>query len=129
LEVAIKMSNFKEARNKLSKEREHVRLELEDLKVDIKPDDERREGSPFGEREEEATEVMELEKRVAIEKQLLDSLSKIDRAIEKCDAGTYGTCDLCGRAIEVARLEALPSACLCLSCKANQDKSRNKLAR
>jgi DnaK suppressor protein len=124
------MNNFKEAHKKLSKERDRLQFELEELKADINPGDEMREDSPFGKREEEAaTEVVELEKRVALERQLLDSLTKIDRALEKCNAGTYGICDLCGKGIEVGRLEALPSACLCLSCKSQQDKSRSKLTR
>ncbi|MBA7707673.1 RNA polymerase-binding transcription factor DksA [subsurface metagenome] len=36
----------------------------------------------------------------------------------KCDEGTYGLCDACGQPIDPARLEALPEASLCLSCKA-----------
>ena len=123
------MSDFSKPYNNLKKEHERLKSELETLKVEVKPDEERREGSPFGKREEEATEVMELEKRVALEKQLLDSLTKVEHAIQKCDAGTYGICDLCGQAIEAGRLEALPFASLCLSCKAKQDKSRSKLAR
>ncbi len=117
------MADFEEAYNRLIKERERLKKELEGFEVEIKPSDERREGSPFGKREEEATEAMEFEKRIALEKQLTDSLSNIDRAIQKYQAGTYGTCDQCRKPIEAARLEALPHACLCLNCKTTQDKS------
>jgi DnaK suppressor protein len=124
------MTSFAEAYSNLLKEREGLMEELEALKVEIKPDDERREGSPFGKREEEATEAMELEKRLALEKQLTDSLFKIDHAIQKYEAGTYGICDQCGKPIEPARLEALPHASLCLGCKTNQTKStRSRLIR
>jgi DnaK suppressor protein len=43
---------------------------------------------------------------------------EIDRALEKLDDGTYGTCDGCGEPIGAERLEALPWAVLCVSCKA-----------
>jgi DnaK suppressor protein len=43
---------------------------------------------------------------------------EIDRAIEKLEAGTYGVCDTCERPIAPERLEALPWAVLCISCKA-----------
>ncbi len=117
------MSDFSEAYQNLLKERERLIKELEDLKVNIKPADERREGSPFGKREEEATKAMELEKRLALEKQVSDSLAKVNRAIQKYETGTYGICDQCGKPIEPARLEALSYAALCLSCKTKQAKN------
>ena len=117
------MSDFAEAYSRLLKERERLKRELEGFEVEIQPADGRREGSPFGKREEEATETTEFEKRIALAKQLTDSLHKIDRAIQKYDGGTYGICDQCSKPIEAARLEVLPYACLCLNCKANQDKS------
>ena len=79
--------------------------------------DERREGSPFGKRDDEATESMELEKRLALESRLHSLLAEVDRALQKMEAGTYGQCDLCNAAIDPARMEALPQAILCLSCR------------
>ena len=81
--------------------------------------DEDREGSPFGKREEEATEVFEMEKRLAMEHQINEMLSAVNHALQKYEAGTYGTCDNCGQPIERGRLEALPYASLCLACKAS----------
>lgn len=40
----------------------------------------------------------------------LDLLRSIDRALEKIDEGTYGTCDISGKQIPVKRLEAVPYA-------------------
>jgi RNA polymerase-binding transcription factor DksA len=37
--------------------------------------------------------------------------------------GTYGMCDLCGKPIAPARLEAVPQASFCLECKTRQTKS------
>jgi DnaK suppressor protein len=51
-------------------------------------------------------------------------LSQIDDAMRRMDAGTYGTCERCGEAIETARLEALPYATLCMSCKRRDETGR-----
>ena len=79
--------------------------------------DERREGSPFGKREEEATESMELEKRLALENRLQMMLTEVDKALHKLENGTYGFCDLCNNPIDPARMEALPQAILCMNCR------------
>jgi len=109
-------TGFNLLRSRLEHEQERLIGDLEQLKTDIYP--ERREGSPFGKREEEATESFELEKRLALEKQIKDQLAKIGHALDKFGKGTYGLCDQCGQPINPDRLEALPQATLCLSCKA-----------
>jgi DnaK suppressor protein len=107
---------------RLKKEKAQLLEKLEQLRARGQPLAERREGSPFGKREEEADEASELEKRLALEKRLGESLNEVEHALQKYEAGTYGLCDSCGQAIEQARLEALPQASLCLSCKASQAK-------
>ena len=116
-------TNFKLLRSRLENERKHLTEELEQIKASIRPAEERREGSPFGKREEEATEVLELEKRLALEKSVIDRLAEIEHALDKFEQGSYGLCDVCGQPIDPARLEALPQANLCLNCKANQAKN------
>ena len=103
-------------RSRLEAEKKRIQDELAQLNIE-RPMDERREGSPFGKREEEATESMELEKRLALEKRLKTLLTEVDRAIQKIDAGTYGVCDICNIHIDPARMEALPQAIMCLSCR------------
>jgi DnaK suppressor protein len=99
-------------------ERNRIQEELGQLvATGSHPMDERREGSPFGKREEEANESMELEKRLVLENRLKSLLGEVERALQKVDAGTYGVCDVCNLAIDPARLEALPQAILCLSCR------------
>jgi len=51
-----------------------------------------------------------------------DLLSKSERAIERMDAGTYGVCESCSRAIGKARLEAFPRATLCVTCKQREER-------
>jgi len=112
--------------SRLENERKHLIDELEQLKASVRPTDERREGSPFGKREEEATESLELERRLAIEKQMKDQLADIEHALQKFEEGTYGFCEQCGQPIDPARLEALPQAKLCLSCKSGQGKNAKR---
>jgi DnaK suppressor protein len=42
---------------------------------------------------------------------------EIDRALEKIEDGTYGLCERCGQPIPEERLDAVPYATLCVSCK------------
>lgn len=107
---------FQLNRSRLEQEQKRLIEEIEQLTINTRP--ERREGSPFGKREEEATESFELEKRTALEKRIKEQLAEIEHALDKFDKGTYGLCDNCGQSIDPARLEALPQASLCLNCKA-----------
>ena len=116
-------TNFEEIRSGLKSEQERLLEELKQSKASVRPVDERREGSPFGKREEEATETLELEKRLALEKRITDLQAEVEHALHKFEEGTYGLCDVCGQSIEPARLEALPQANLCMNCKAHQAKN------
>jgi len=116
-------TNFNLIRSRLEDERKRLTEELEQLIASVRPAEERREGSPFGKREEEATETLELEKRLALEKRLRDLLAEVEHALNKFEEGTYGSCDVCGRPIDPARLEALPQANLCMNCKSQQAKN------
>ena len=124
------MADFTELYKLLEEEKLRLNQELDHLKAQMQSSSNGREGSPFGKREEGATEAFEWEKSLALEKKLNDALSEIDHALAKYEAGTYGICDACGAKIELARLEALPQASMCLSCKASQAKNgRSRLAR
>lgn len=114
---------FNLLRSRLESMRKHLSEELEQLKSAVRPADERREGSPFGKREEEATESFELEKRLTLEKRIREQLAEVEHALQKFEDGTYGSCDNCGQPIDPARLEALPQASLCLNCKTLQAKN------
>jgi DnaK suppressor protein len=46
-----------------------------------------------------------------------ETLRKIDEAIQRLEAGTYGTCAECDEEIAEARLKALPFAGLCRNCQ------------
>ena len=117
-------TGFERLRSHLESEQKRLVAELKQLEASLPSTEERREGSPFGKREEEATESLELEKRLALEKQTRDYLTAVEHALHKFEEGTYGLCDSCGQPIDPARLEALPQASLCLSCKAKNAKGK-----
>jgi DnaK suppressor protein len=110
-------------RAKLESEKQRLLVELEQLSEAGRPTEERREGSPFGKREEEATESLELERRLALEQGIKAQLADIENALAKIEAGKYGRCEVCGKPIEPARLEVLPQARRCMNCKALQTKN------
>lgn len=111
--VSIK---YRQIRSRLEAERKRILGELDQLTRGHLVE-ERREGSPFGKREEEANECMELEKRLTLEKRLKTILTEVEHAIQKLDNGTYGFCDKCSKAIDPGRLEAQPHAILCMGCQ------------
>jgi len=114
-------TDFNLLRRRLETERESL---LEELKTNARLADERWERDPYGEEGELATEIVEVEKELILEKRIRDQLAEVEHALHKFDQGSYGLCDICGQPIEPARLEALPQANLCLSCKAHKAKNR-----
>jgi DnaK suppressor protein len=48
---------------------------------------------------------------------LRGQLGEIGHAVRKIDEGTYGKCENCGQDIPIERLEAIPTARLCVNCK------------
>ena len=115
-------TDFETLRKYLGTEQKRLTAEMEQLQAGVPTSEERREGSPFGKREEEATEALELEKRLVLENRIREELVRVERALQKFEEGSYGSCDNCGQPIDPARLEALPQASLCLNCKAQQAK-------
>lgn len=57
-----------------------------------------------------------------------DSLYEIDQALKRIEVGTYGVCEMSGKAIPKARLEALPFTRYTVECQAEIEK-RNRYSR
>lgn len=47
-----------------------------------------------------------------------ERIAALDRALERVEAGSYGTCGRCGRPIGADRLAARPDAETCITCAA-----------
>jgi len=48
-------------------------------------------------------------------------LNKIEDAIERIDADTFGICEVCNAPISLKRLKARPVTTLCIECKTKQE--------
>src|SRR6201984_3277206 len=57
-----------------------------------------------------------------------DALYEIDQALKRLDLGTYGTCEMSGKQIPRARLEAIPFARFTVECQSQLEK-QNKASR
>jgi DnaK suppressor protein len=99
-------------RTSLERARTELRGELDELKA--APRDPMGAVS-FGKRVGEGTsQAVERIAQVDAARQLDAKLRDVERALDKLDQGTYGTCDVCGRPIASERLEAIRWAVLCL---------------
>jgi DnaK suppressor protein len=76
--------------------------------VDANADDEH---DPEG-----ATIAFERERTAALRAQAIAHLSDLDQALTRVTSGTYGTCSICGQAIDLERLAALPVTESCTVC-------------
>lgn len=64
-----------------------------------------------------ATPLFERERDDAMLQDFTGVIERIDRALARIDAGTYGICVRCGKPIEEARLEAFPNSEYNLECQ------------
>jgi RNA polymerase-binding protein DksA len=65
---------------------------------------------------EGATIAFERSQVGALVRQAREHLAEVDAAVGRLDAGTYGVCERCDRPIAPGRLEARPTARLCIGC-------------
>ena len=68
------------------------------------------------------TETFEMEKNVSLLEQVDDELLEVEAAVQRLERGTYGTCQVCGRAIGDERLEAMPATRFCVEDQAKAER-------
>jgi len=66
---------------------------------------------------DQGSATFERELDMTLEENLRESLGEVRAALVRIDEGTYGTCARCGAVIPIERLEAVPTASLCIVCK------------
>jgi DnaK suppressor protein len=71
--------------------------------------------------EEQAVTDFAKDMEFALVQMKADTLSRIDEAMRRLEAGTYGECAECGTDITAARLKALPFAVLCRACQEQEE--------
>jgi RNA polymerase-binding protein DksA len=64
-----------------------------------------------------ATATLNREIDYTLEENAGHVLSAIEAALQRIEAGTFGTCGRCGKPIAEERLEAIPYANRCIDCK------------
>ena len=68
------------------------------------------------------SKTFEREQELSIANNRRDLLVQMERAMERLDKGTYGHCESCQQPIMKARLQAFPSATLCVRCKQREER-------
>lgn len=58
---------------------------------------------------------------VANEEHLLED---VEAALDRIEAGTFGTCEDCGKPIDAARLDAIPYVSRCITCAKKHEQSQ-----
>lgn len=97
----------------LLEQRRTLFKEVEEVETDLRTINENRE------HELEEQGQAEAARRVlfSMGEQERQELEEIQSALTKIASGRYGTCESCGRAIGLARLQARPAATLCVGCQ------------
>ncbi|HAH87010.1 MAG: TraR/DksA C4-type zinc finger protein [Armatimonadota bacterium] len=112
--------NLEKYRRLLVEERERILANLDDVENDISDAD-----TP-GQYElanydnhpaDMGTETFIKARDLAVRDNFRDIIGRIEKALDKIDRGTYGTCDRCGREISTERLNAIPHAIYCVDCQ------------
>jgi DnaK suppressor protein len=81
------------------------------------------EASAFGMHQADAgSDAYDRDFALSLLSQEQDSLYEIDEALKRIENGTYGICEMCGKAIPHARLEALPFTRYTVECQAELEK-------
>jgi len=70
----------------------------------------------YGSQAAAATHVFEQQRDLALRDRERAQLRQVEEALERLDAGTFGACRSCGKAIAEERLVAIPWAALCIDC-------------
>ena len=75
---------------------------------------------------DEATELFERGKDLALKEHLEKELEEISRALNAIEEGSYGRCKVCGRTIPIARLQVVPTTLYCKEHSPAQETPRNR---
>lgn len=70
---------------------------------------------------EQAVELENGETMVALDQEIGEELTRIDKALQRIEAGHYFDCESCGAPIGAARLQALAETTQCIDCASAAD--------
>ena len=85
------------------------------------------EASAFGMHQADAgSDAYDKDFALSLLSQEQDALYEIEEAMKRVDAGTYGMCEMSGKPIPVARLEALPFARYTVECQSELERTKRQ---
>ena len=105
------------------KQLDHFRQIMNDIKAGLGKDIDRTvhtmqdEATVFADPNDRATQESDMGLELRNRDRERKLIKKINEMLAKIDAGEYGYCDNCGVEIGLDRLEARPTATLCIDCK------------
>ena len=117
------------------RQRSHFRKMLEEMKRDLSQDIDRTvhtmqdEATIFADPNDRASQESDMSLELRNRDRERKLIKKIDETIARIDAGEYGYCDSCGVEIGLKRLEARPTATLCIDCKTLDEMRERQVAK
>ncbi len=96
--------------------------------VDRTVDHMKNEAANFADPADRATQEEEFSLELRTRDRERKLIKKITSTVDRIDADDYGFCDACGVEIGIRRLEARPTATLCIDCKTLQEIKEKQMA-
>jgi DnaK suppressor protein len=118
-----------------TKQLAHFRKILEDWKAELSSDIDRTvhtmqdEATIFADPNDRASQESDMALELRNRDRERKLIKKIEETIAKIDGGDYGYCESCGIEIGLKRLEARPTASLCIDCKTLDELRERQVAR
>jgi DnaK suppressor protein len=116
-------------------QRKHFRKILESLKAELSQEIDRTvhtmqdEATVFADPNDRASQESDMALELRNRDRERKLIKKIDETIARIDANEYGYCDSCGVEIGLKRLEARPTATLCIDCKTLDELRERQVAK
>lgn len=113
----------------------HFRAMLEAVKQELSDDIDRTvhtlqdEATVFADPNDRASQESDIALELRNRDRERKLIKKIDEAIGRINSGEYGYCDSCGVEIGLKRLEARPTATMCIDCKTLEEIRERQVAK
>jgi len=118
-----------------ARQRTHFRKILEQLKAELSEEIDRTvhtmqdEATVFADPNDRASQESDMALELRNRDRERKLIKKIDETIARIDANEYGYCESCGVEIGLKRLEARPTATLCIDCKTLDEMRERQVAK
>ncbi len=118
-----------------AKQLAHFRKILDALKLELADDIERTvhtmqdEATVFADPNDRASQESDIALELRNRDRERKLIKKIDESIGRIECGEYGYCESCGVEIGLKRLEARPTATLCIDCKELEERREKQMAK